>query len=422
MMRTIELMPGVTLRCHSDRRFKQSLLSFALVRPMRREEAAMNALIPAVLLRGTRKHPDLRAITEKLDDLYGAAVGTQVRRVGDYQTTGLRCGFLEDRFSLAGDAVMEPMVDFLREMLLEPVLADGGFSPEYIESEKKNLIATIESERNDKRAYAMRRLLGTMCKADSYGIPRLGEKEDVAAIEPRAAWAHYQKILRESPIHIFYVGSVAPEAVAELVMPLLKGIDRNYVNLPDQTSFCDAGGCDFTETMDIAQGKLCLGYTTPITNRHEDFVAMQMMNAIFGAGMTCKLFNNVREKMSLCYDIGSSYVGSKGILTVSAGIDFDKEDVTRREIARQLAAICDGDITERELCSAREALLSSLRGIHDAPGSIENHYATLALNGFSMTPEQHADAIRAVTAQQVAAAARTVKLHTTYFLKGVEEA
>ena len=421
MTQTIELMPGVTLRCFPDRRFKQGALSFQLVRPMSREEAALNALIPTVLLRGTVKHPDLRAITLRLDDLYGAAVGATVRRAGDYQTTGLSCGFIEDRYALPGDKVLEPMLDFLRELLLEPVLEDGGFSRDFVESEKKNLISTIESELNDKRAYAMNQMLRAMCKADSYGIPRLGDKEDVAAIDAVDAYAHYQKILRESRIDIFYVGSAPAQTVAELVKPLFAGIDRSYVNLAPQTPFQDAGGGDLTEEMDVAQGKLCMGYVTPITNRSPEFAAMQVMNTVFGSGMTSKLFMNVREKMSLCYSIGSGYYGSKGLVTVSAGIDFANEQQTRAEIARQLDAIRQGDITADELTSAKEALLSSLRGTHDSPGAIEGYYATAALSGLDMTPEEYMDAVRSVTAEQVADAARKLLLHTTYFLKGVSQ-
>ena len=97
MIETVEILPGVTLRCYTDSRFKQGCLSFQLVRPMVAEEAALNALLPAVLLRGCRKYPDMRAITGRLDELYGASVGALVRRVGDYQTTGLHCGFMEDR-------------------------------------------------------------------------------------------------------------------------------------------------------------------------------------------------------------------------------------------------------------------------------------------------------------------------------------
>ncbi len=421
MIKTMELCPGVTLRCCADTRFKQGCLSFALVRPMCREEAALNALLPAVLLRGTKKHPDLRSITERLDDLYGASVSTQVRRSGDYQTTGLYCRFLEDRFALPGDEVLAPMIGFLRELLLEPVTEDGGFSRSFVESEKKNLIATIESELNDKGAYAMSKMLKAMCRADSFGIPRLGEAAEVAAITPVAAWEHYQKILRESRIDIFYVGAAPKEQVAELLRQLLKGIDRNYVNLPGQTDFSDAGGGDLTEELDVAQGKLCLGYVTPITNRSGDFMAMQVMNAIFGSGMVSKLFMNVREKLSLCYSIGSGYFGSKGLLTVSAGIDMAQEQQTRVEIEKQLQAICQGDITELELNAAKESLLSSLRGTHDAPGSIEGYYSAAALSGLELPVPAYMDAVRAVTAQRVAAAARTLKLHTTYFLKGAKE-
>ena len=420
MIKTIQLMPGVTLRGHADTRFKQGCLTFAIVRPMKKEEAALNALIPAVLLRGSKDHPDLRTITWKLDDLYGASVGTQVRRIGDYQTTGLACGFMEDRFALNGDKILESMIAFLRELLLEPVMENGGFREDFVESEKKNLISTIESELNNKGAYAMSRMLRNMCKADSYGIPRLGEPEDVAAIDAVSAYNHYRKILRESPIQLFYVGSVPLEQVAALLIPLLEAIDRDYVNLPDQTPFQDAGGEDITETLDVSQGKLCLGYVTPITNRSEDFAAMQLVNTIFGAGMTSKLFTNVREKLSLCYSIGSGYYGSKGILTVSAGIDFAKEQQTREEIDRQLQAIQSGDITEDELTAAREAILSGLRGTHDAPGAIEGYYSTAALSGMGMTPEEYMEAVQAVTKERIVAAANTLNLHTTYFLKGVD--
>ena len=421
MTTTIELLPGVTLRHHPDHRFKQGCLSFAMIRPMCAQEAALNALIPAVLLRGTRKHPDLQTITWKLDDLYGASLSTQVRRVGDYQTTGLYCAFLEDRFALAGDQILAPMIDFLREVLLEPAMEQGAFRSDYVESEKKNLISTIESELNDKRAYAMGQLLRTMCRADSYGIPRLGEPEAVAAITPAAAYDHYQRCLRESPIHLFYVGSAPAEEVARLLKPLFEGIDRHYIGLPGQTPFRDDGGSHRVEEMDVTQGKLCMGYVTPITNRDETFVAMQVMNTIFGAGMTSKLFMNLREKMSLCYAIGSGYYGSKGILTVSAGIDFEKEELTRREVARQLEAIQAGNISDEELTAAREALLSSLRCTHDSPSSIEGYYATAALSGLKLTPQQYMEAVRAVTKDQVAAAARTLQLHTTYFLKGVTQ-
>ena len=418
MIQTFTLSDGITLRCCRDARFKQGCLSFQMIRPMAASENAMNALLPSVLLRGTKNHSDLRAITHRLDELYGASVSAVVRRVGDYQTTGLYCGFMDDRFALPGDRVLAPMLEFLAELLLESPVENGGFLPSFVESEKKNLIATIESEMNDKRAYAMGRLLRTMCREDTFGLPRLGDKEQVAAIDPVALYGHYQKILRESPIEIFYVGSAEPEVISTLLKPLLDRLERDYVNLEAQTGFHTCEGADLTETMEVSQGKLCMGFISPITNRTEEFPAMQLLNTIFGSGMTSKLFMNIREKMSLCYSIGSGYYGTKGIVTVSAGIDFDKEAVTRQEVLHQLSLCQQGEISEEELTAARQAILSSLRGTHDAPSAIEGYYATAAISGMGLTPAEYMAAVEAVTKEQVVEAAKSLTLHTTYFLKG----
>ena len=418
MITTIELSPGVQLRCCRDTRFKQGCLSLQIVRDMKAEESAMNALLPSVLLRGTKQHPDLQAITHQLDELYGAAVSTVVRRVGDYQTTGLYCSFMDDRFALPGDQVLRPMLAFLTELLLDSPVENGGFLPSFVESEKKNLIATIESELNDKRAYAMSRLLRIMCREDAFGLPRLGEAEAVAAIDPVTLYNHYRKILKESHIQLFYVGSAEPETVAGLLRPMLSRLERDYIPLAPQTGFRTCDGENAVETMEISQGKLCMGFVTPITNRMPEFPAMQVLNTIFGSGMTSKLFVNVRERMSLCYSIGSGYYGAKGIVTVSAGIDFDKEAITREEVMRQLAACKNGEISDEELTAAQQAILSSLRSVHDSPSGIEGYYATAALSGMGMTPESYMAAVETVTKEQVVAAANTLQLHTTYFLKG----
>lgn len=419
MIQTIELFPGIVLRCFQDNRFKHGCLSVQFLRQMRREEAACNALIPAILLRGTQKHPDLRAITLKLDDLYGASVNALVRRIGDYQTTGLYCSFMEDRFALSGDEILAPMIEFLGELLLHPITEDNGFSKDFVEGEKRNLILTIESEINDKRTYAAGQLLKTMCSADSFGIPRLGEKQQAQAITPTTAYAHYQTILRESPVSLFYVGSAQPEQVAALLKNLFSNICRDYQPIQGQTAFCDGGGQHKEETMEISQAKLCMGFVTPITSTSPDFAAMQVCNALYGAGMTSKLFLNLREKMSLCYSISSGYYGSKGIVTVSAGIDACNEETAREEILRQLNLCRDGEISPQELQSAKEAILSGLRGVHDSPGAIEGYYGTHCISGFPLTLAQHAEAIREVTVKQVSAAAQSLTYHSSFILKGV---
>lgn len=418
MIQTTQLFPGITLRCFPDERFKQSCLSIQLVRPLRHEEAAMNALIPAVLLRGCESAPDLRAITLRLDDLYGASVGALVRRVGDVQTTGFYCNFIADRYTLESEALLAPMVEFVGQLLLEPVTENGVFRKDFVESEKKNLISTLQTQLNDKRVYASTRLLQLMCAEDPFGVPRLGRVAEAEQVTAENLYAHYRKILSESRIDLFYVGPQPQEQVAAALSPLFAALDRDYSPLPAQTGFRGGPGKEETQVLDVAQGKLAIGYYTEITSRHPDFAAMQVLNALFGAGMTSKLFVNIREKGSLCYDIGSGYYGSKGILTVNAGIDWDKEDLVRRQIEEQLQACMAGHITPEELKSAKESLCSSLLGTHDSPGAIEGYYESGALSGLGITPEEYIARVQAVTVEDCARVACTLKRHSSFFLKG----
>ena len=418
MIKTIELFPGVTLRCFRDDRFKQGAMSIQFLRPMCKEEASLNALLPSVLLRGCKTAPDMRAITLKLDDLYGASVGALVRRIGDIQCTGLSCSMLGDRYALDGDAIFAPMAAFLEQLLLDPVTVDGCFDPAFVESEKQNLIWTLEAQRNDKRAYAQSQMLYTMCKDDSYGIPRLGTVSDVEAITAKSLYAHYRKVLETSPVHVFYVGAEAPETVTKHLRPMLSRLAKNPMQLPAQTGFVPGACMEKEEILDVAQGKLCMGFATPINLRHPAYAAVQVCNTILGAGMTSKLFMQVREKMSLCYDIGSGFHGSKGILVAAAGIEFDQKETVQQEILHQLQLIREGDISAEELRSAKEALLSNLRATHDSPGAIEGYYASAAISGIGMDTRAFMAAIQAVEKQDVQAAADTLQLACVYFLRG----
>ena len=420
MIHTTEIFPGITLYHFPDSRFKQSCLSLQMVRLITKEEAAMNALLPAVLLRGCESAPDIRSITLKLDDLYGASIGAQVRRIGDYQLTGMYGSFIGDRYAMESEGLLTPVVEFMRSLLLEPLTENGGFRKDFVDGEKKNLIAAIQSQMNNKRAYASAQLLKDLCANDPFGLPRLGYEEDVAAIDPVTLYSHYRKILKESRIDLFYVGEQDPQIVADAVKTIFAGVDRDYVNLPAQTPFQGGKEGKRVETMEVAQGKLCMGFTTPINMKHPRYHAMRVFNTLFGGGMTCKLFQNIREKQSLCYDIGSGYYATKGLMTVSAGIDCDKDELVQELILGQLQDCCDGNITEEEMTSAKEALISSLQGVHDSPSAIEGYYLTGLLSGSPETPDDYIAGIRAVTKEDVMEAAKAVQLRCVYFLKGVQ--
>lgn len=419
MNKRIELLPGVFLTCVQSEKFKTGCLSVSLLRPLRREEASANALLATVLLRGCVEYPNLRSISAFLDRLYGASIGTLVRKKGEVQTTGFYADFLDDRLAMEGEPVLEPMIGFLCALLLDPVLEDGVFAARYVEGEKRNLIHAIESRIDDKRSYAVTQLFRNMCEGEAYGIPRLGDRADVEQWDAASLYAHYREILATSQIEIFYHGGASAQRVARYFR---RGLDllprRDIVPVGSQVVRRVKEVRELGETLDIGQGKLAMGFRLGCTAADPEYPAALLMNAVYGAGVTSKLFTNVREKMSLCYYASSSIEKFKGLMVVASGIDFDRLDDAKREILRQLDLTAQGEITEEELDSARTHLISSLRAGMDSPGRLDDYSLGQVLLGVPGTMASLAESLRDVTMKQVAAAAKRVCLDTVYFLEG----
>lgn len=417
----IELRPNVWLNLVQTDRFKTGCFSFNLLRPLQHETASTNALLPSVLLRGCRSHPDMQAISRHLDVLFGASTGTLIRKKGEVQSVGLYADFLEDRYA-EGEAVFSQMMTFLRELLYEPCAASGGFLEEYVAGEALNLANTIDGRINDKRSYAVSRLLKHMCAGENYSVPRLGHKESLETVTGTSLYQQWQQMLQSSTIELFYLGQQSKDMVLSAMEQLVVSLpERTAVTKPETKLVIPDRPTQFVEeAMDVTQGKLNIGFRTDITVQDPRYPAMMLLNAVFGSGMTSKLFVKIREEQSLCYYANSSMDKFKGIMVVGSGIEFEQYEVAREGILQQLDLCKQGEITVEELESARSYLLSALRTGNDSPGRLDDFAIGQSIAGLLGSMEDLAMQLRSVTMDQVVEAANTLKLDTVYFLKGVE--
>ena len=414
-----EILPGVYLTAVQSDKFKTGCFSLNLLRPMKKEEAAANALIPSVLLRGSETCPDIASISAKLDELYGASVGTLVRKKGEVQLVGFYCDYVQDEY--VDEPVFAPLMAFLAELLLHPRLENGAFPEAVVDSEKLNLENAMLSRINDKRTYAASQLIRTMCAGQPYGIPRIGEPDDLTEITAKSLYAHYRDLLATSRVELFYMGSLSPEAVAKVLQTVLADLPRAEVFVPVGTTPAPAARPvqEKTERLDVTQGKLSLGFFTDITAKDPRYPALVLAATVFGGGATSKLFTNVREKMSLCYYASASFEKFKGVLSVSSGVEFSKLETAKTEILRQLEACKAGDITDDELESARGYLVSDLKIAMDSPGRLDDYYMGQILLEQDGTMQDLASAIARVTKQEAAEAIQALRLDTIYALEGV---
>ena len=415
----MELFPDVFLTILDTDRFRTNYLSLNILRPLRQEEAAMNALLPDVLLRGCRICPDMREISVWLDQRYGAGVQPTVRKKGEVQAVGFFFDYVSERYAAPEEDLTADICALLGSFLLEPVLEDGAFRGDYVEGEKVNLCNAIMAQINDKRVYAALRLRQEMFAGEAYGVGKNGEKEQVEQITPRSLYDHYRYILGHSRIEIVFAGRTDQDHLIACLQQALSTLPRQAADpvgtvpgpMPDAPR-------ELSETLDVQQGNLVMGFRTGVDSADPRYPAMLMFNGIFGGGITSKLFRNVREKMSLCYYASSGLDRFKGVMLVSSGIDPEKYDAAKDEILRQLEACRAGEITEEEIVSVRNALCTALRSSGDSLGRMEDFYLSQEIGGFDYTPEDLLESVLAVTPEQIRQAAEAVRLDTVFFLKG----
>lgn len=415
-----EIMQDVFLTYLPAQHFKTSRLTLNLVTGLDRASASANALLPAVLRRGTVRCPDMESLSAALDTLYGANIDYTVRKKGERQCVGFAAGFIDDGFTPHGERLLEPVAQQLGELLLEPVTRDGCFLSEYVDSEKANLIDAIRALKNDKRDWADIRLMQEMCAGEPYSVLRLGDEESAGAITADALYRHGQELMASSRVELIYCGGAEERRVEDAVLSALARLPRgSQTPLPPvrRAAAPETPRC-IIETMDVTQGKLAMGYRCT----SDDYPAMVLANLIFGGTSNSKLFLNVREKHSLCYYASSSYARSKGILTVSSGVEVTDFERAEEEIERQLHAVQQGDWEDWEQEGALQAIRTSLLSLTDSQGALENFYLGQIASGATETPEELASSLQQVTKERIVAAARTVTPDTVYFLRGKEEA
>ena len=420
-IKCLEIKPGLKLTYIPTEKFKTLTVSVNFHRALCREEAAYNALLADVMRRGCRKYPNQAALKKRRQELYGAYVDVDIRRKGEDQIISFMLSTISDAYLPQGEKTERAAMDLLFEMLLNPLVEDNAFCADYTEQEKVNLKNDIDAMINDKRSYALWRLIELMCKDEPYGVHELGAKEDVDSITPRALYAHYRKILCEGPVDVFVTGQTDIDKTAEYIRDKFSGISFTRREIPTAQLHVSGGEVQsVTETFDVTQAKLCLGFITGIAPTDDDYPALMLYNGILGSGAHSKLFNNVREKLSLAYYAASRLERYKGMMVISSGIEIANKQKALDEINVQMEDMKKGIISEYEFDAAMKSIVNALRSLGDDIGYLEDYYLGQVVSGTQMSLEDYIRQISAVTVEDVVRVAKRVKPEMIYFLTGRE--
>ena len=413
-MQIIPLAPGVSGVYIPTERFKTSVISVNMFLPIMPGKTSRMAILPSLLRRACKAYPTMQLLGRQLDALYGTPLMAECDKIGDVIALRLSVSVIEDKYALQGEPLLEQAAELLEQLIFEPLAENGGFNREIFAGEQRMLIELIESEINNKRAYAINRLCERICEDEPFGAPCYGTVEEARALTPELVYESYEHVLKNAYFRINVVGAAAPDAVFSRFAARLCALDRADIAVPQSLPTQAGGAIETSEKMAITQGKLVMGFTAPFG---DSFAATAIMADIFGGGPYSRLFNHVRERLSLCYYCACRPNRRKGLMLVDSGVLLENVQCAKEEILRQLDVMKAGEFTDEELAASRQGYRTVLLSALDSQAAIDRYYADRVFDSEIITIEQYADMVSAVTREEVTAAAKGVELKGIFLLE-----
>ena len=417
-----EIKEGIAIHNIKTNKFKTNLFAVFLATPLSRENVTKNALITAILRRGTQNIKSQDQISKKLEEMYGASFDCGIEKTGDNHIMKFYLEAINEEFLPEQEELTKKCIEILFDIIFNPLVENNGFKEEYVKSEKEKLKQIIESKIDNKRNYAFDRCIEEMFKDNPYGLYKYGYLEDLEKLTSKELYEYYKKLIKECKIDIFVSGEVSNGKINNIIennekIKQLTSRKPIYIINKEKTEKVDINKENVVEEhMQVGQGNLVIGLNANSQKEGAKFVT-SAYNAILGGGANSKLFQNVREKNSLAYTAGSTFKRQKSAIFIRCGIEINNYEKALSTIKEQIEDMKNGNFTDEDINNSKELIIASINSISSEQDAEITYYYGQELSDNFTSLEEYVKKIREVSKEDIVEIAKDICINTIYFLR-----
>ncbi len=390
-------------------KFKDFILSVRFCYPNTEPNVTLSNLLSYMITDRTKLYPRKQDMSLKMDELFGLGLNAKTSSIGFAHSLEIRIKTLNQRYT--DFPHLKDATEFLYSCITNPLFNETTFNEARI-----NLEATLKRI-EDKPSY-----LGILKACEGIGkdtplaIFSQGNQDVLKSLTLADVIAFHNMLISKIKPTILMMGEIDANLKIRL-MRVLKFADNSTI---DKSIYKFKARHHFRANLNkqFDQSTLTQLYTTNVLYGDETYFAMRIMVIMLGQLPNSLLFQEVREKRSLCYSISAGSFNYDGIMSIQTGIEQSKKELVELLIEKQIIKLRQGKFSSKLLTIAKKMFVNGLESMEDDQNAYLNFLFQRSFTKNNFDLKKSIDTIKKVTKEDIIMVANQLVLVSEFMIRG----
>ena len=383
-----------------------------------KEEMGAYSFLADMLSQSSKTYPRKKDLITRFEELYKIIVYATTLRVGNVLDFHVSLDFINPNY-INDKSYVEEVIKTLFDIIENPNVTNDEFDLKTFNIVKERLKREINSLKENPMKQSIKEAFKAMNTNTPTSYELLGTLESLEKITPSSLYKTYRNLRKNFKVDIFLIGNLEMDDTVSLIKKYFKNryIIENKLDLMVDNKEIKRLVVK-SITSDNVQANLVMIFNLKNLTEIEKNITFNVFNYLYGSGgLTSKLYQSIREKNSLCYQISSMYLKYDKLLLVHISLEQVNVKKAASLVKKELKNMQAGNFTEEELKDAINNMIISLDMAQDNTVSIINNYVFHVFDNLPM-PEERVEMFKNIKKEDVINVAKKVKLNTIFTLEG----
>lgn len=399
-------------------KFKTSHIEVIFRDIANKEEMGAYSFLADMLSQSSKTYPRKKDLITRFEELYKIIVYATTLRVGNVLDFHVSLDFINPNY-INDKSYVEEVIKTLFDIIENPNVTNDEFDLKTFNIVKERLKREINSLKENPMKQSIKEAFKAMNTNTPTSYELLGTLESLEKITPSSLYKTYRNLRKNFKVDIFLIGNLEMDDTVSLIKKYFKNryIIENKLDLMVDNKEIKRLVVK-SITSDNVQANLVMIFNLKNLTEIEKNITFNVFNYLYGSGgLTSKLYQSIREKNSLCYQISSMYLKYDKLLLVHISLEEANVKKATSLVKKELKNMQAGNFTEEELKDAINNMIISLDMAQDNTVSIINNYVFHVFDNLPM-PEERVEMFKNIKKEDVINVAKKVKLNTIFTLEG----